>query len=73
MQSDEQGSGIGLAVVKRIVELYGGRVWIEGAEGEGCTVQFTIPCLTEAGITGSPSGRDMSVPEIVDAPSKGLV
>lgn len=73
MQSDVKGSGIGLAVVKRIVELYGGRVWIEGAEGEGCTVQFTIPCLAEDNAAGLLAGRDSRIPEIVDAPSKGLV
>ncbi|MDO9119625.1 MAG: ATP-binding protein [Nitrospira sp.] len=39
------GSGIGLTIVQRIVELYGGQVWIEGDEGEGCTVKFTVPCL----------------------------
>lgn len=39
------GSGIGLTIVQRIVELYGGQVWIEGGEGEGCTVKFTMPYL----------------------------
>lgn len=41
------GSGIGLAIVQRIVELYGGRVWIEGEEGDGCTVKFTLPWLPD--------------------------
>jgi signal transduction histidine kinase len=43
--SDTRGSGIGLAIVQRIVELYGGQIWIEGQEGEGCTVKFTLPWL----------------------------
>jgi signal transduction histidine kinase/CHASE3 domain sensor protein len=42
---DTPGSGIGLAIVQRIVTLYGGQVWIEGQEGEGCTVKFTLPWL----------------------------
>ena len=46
-QSDAAGSGIGLTIVKRIVELYGGRVWIESSGDAGCTVTFTIPWFRE--------------------------
>ncbi len=37
------GSGIGLSLVKRIVERHDGRVWVESTEGEGSTFGFTLP------------------------------
>jgi signal transduction histidine kinase/CHASE3 domain sensor protein len=40
-----KGSGIGLTIVRRIVELYGGSVWIEEAPGGGCQVTLTLPML----------------------------
>ncbi|MCE9534992.1 MAG: GHKL domain-containing protein, partial [Nitrospirae bacterium] len=43
LTSQATGSGIGLTIIQRIVDLYGGKVWIDGAEGAGCTVQFTVP------------------------------
>lgn len=40
---DSEGSGVGLTVVKAIIEEHGGKIWVESRSGEGAAFHFTIP------------------------------
>ena len=64
------GTGIGLAVAKKIVEYHGGAIWIDTSGTDGATIRFTLPIAAEPNLAVGAAPSIEQTPPLPDQPSR---